>query len=123
MFRWIFAFANACFVIICFSLPSADPCFSVVILWPYVFSCPPMLFSFYFNMSKIYVSSVLLLFFYFQFMFHLRRSSFLQVFGHSPDETAYYRYQFDRQDLTNALIMIQPVLYSYSFNGPPEVLI
>ncbi|CAK8692475.1 protein transport protein Sec23A-like [Clavelina lepadiformis] len=55
-----------------------------------------------------------------QFMFHLRRSSFLQVFGHSPDETAYYRYQFDKQDLTNSLIMIQPVLYSYSFNGPPE---
>lgn len=55
-----------------------------------------------------------------QFMFHLRRSSFLQVFGHSPDETAYYRYQFNRQDLTNSLIMIQAVLYSYSFNGPPE---
>nr|XP_039259214.1 protein transport protein Sec23A-like [Styela clava] len=55
-----------------------------------------------------------------QFMFHLRRSSFLQVFGHSPDETAYHRYQVNRQDLTNSLIMIQPVLYSYSFNGPPE---
>uniref|UniRef100_H2Y1H9 Protein transport protein SEC23 n=1 Tax=Ciona intestinalis TaxID=7719 RepID=H2Y1H9_CIOIN len=55
-----------------------------------------------------------------QFMFHLRRSSFLQVFGHSPDEIAYYRYQFNRQDLTNSLIMMQPVLYSYSFNGPPE---
>uniref|UniRef100_H2ZP45 Protein transport protein SEC23 n=1 Tax=Ciona savignyi TaxID=51511 RepID=H2ZP45_CIOSA len=55
-----------------------------------------------------------------QFMFHLRRSSFLQVFGHSPDEIAYYRYQFNKQDLTNSLIMMQPVLYSYSFNGPPE---
>ena len=54
-------------------------------------------------------------------MFHLRRSGFLQVFGHSPDETAYHRYQINRQDLTNSLIMIQPVLYSYSFNGPPEV--
>ena len=26
-----------------------------------------------------------------QFMFHLRRSQLLQVFGHSPDETAYFR--------------------------------
>uniref|UniRef100_H2ZP47 Protein transport protein SEC23 n=1 Tax=Ciona savignyi TaxID=51511 RepID=H2ZP47_CIOSA len=58
-----------------------------------------------------------------QFMFHLRRSSFLQVFGHSPDEIAYYRYQFNKQDLTNSLIMMQPVLYSYSFNGPPEVVL
>jgi protein transport protein SEC23 len=24
------------------------------------------------------------------------------------------------EDVTNALIMIQPILYSYSFNGPPE---
>ena len=27
-----------------------------------------------------------------QFMFHLRRSQFLQVFNNSPDETSYYRY-------------------------------
>ena len=27
-----------------------------------------------------------------QFMFHLRRSQFLQVFNNSPDETAYYRH-------------------------------
>jgi len=27
-----------------------------------------------------------------QFMFHLRRSQFLQVFNNSPDETTYYRY-------------------------------
>ena len=27
-----------------------------------------------------------------QFMFHLRRSQFLQVFNNSPDETVYYRY-------------------------------
>jgi protein transport protein SEC23 len=29
-----------------------------------------------------------------QFMFHLRRSQFLQVFNNSPDETAFYRYVF-----------------------------
>uniref|UniRef100_A0AAX7UCX5 Protein transport protein SEC23 n=1 Tax=Astatotilapia calliptera TaxID=8154 RepID=A0AAX7UCX5_ASTCA len=54
------------------------------------------------------------------FMFHLRRSPFLQVFNNSPDESSYYRHHFNRQDLTQALIMIQPVLYAYSFNGPPE---
>lgn len=27
-----------------------------------------------------------------QFMFHLRRSQFLQVFNNSPDETSFYRY-------------------------------
>lgn len=27
-----------------------------------------------------------------QFMFHLRRSQFLQVFNNSPDETAFYRF-------------------------------
>ena len=26
----------------------------------------------------------------------------------------------NREDLTQSLIMVQPLLYSYSFNGPPE---
>lgn len=26
----------------------------------------------------------------------------------------------NREDLTQALIMVQPILYSYSFHGPPE---
>jgi len=55
-----------------------------------------------------------------QFMFHLRRSQFLQVFNNSPDETSFYRHMLNREDLTQSLIMIQPLLYSYSFNGPPE---
>ncbi len=55
-------------------------------------------------------------------MFHLRRSPFLQVFNNSPDESSYYRHHFVRQDLTQSLIMIQPILYSYSFYGPPEVI-
>ena len=25
------------------------------------------------------------------------------------------------EDLTQCLVMIQPILYAYSFNGPPEV--
>jgi protein transport protein SEC23 len=54
-----------------------------------------------------------------QFMFHLRRSHFLQVFNNSPDETAFYRYMLNRESVTNSLIMIQPTLESYSFEGPP----
>ena len=82
-------------------------------------------------------------------MFHLRRSQFLQVFNNSPDESAYYRSDFgslllvgmvvnhhppcacvrdccyrdklNREDVTQSLVMIQPILYAYSFSGPPEV--
>ena len=69
-----------------------------------------------------------------QFMFHLRRSQFLQVkqmktalktypsifqflkasfqvFNNSPDETVFYRGCLNREDLTQALIMVQPILY------------
>ena len=31
------------------------------------------------------------------------------------------RHILNREDVTNSLIMIQPILYSYSFHGPPEV--
>ena len=54
-------------------------------------------------------------------MFHLRRSPFLQVFNNSPDETSYYRNKLNKEDVTQSLVMIQPILYAYSFNGPPEV--
>lgn len=55
-----------------------------------------------------------------QFMFHLRRSQFLQVFNNSPDETAFYRHCLNREDLTNSLIMIQPTLISFTFDQEPE---
>lgn len=54
-----------------------------------------------------------------QFMFHLRRSQFLQVFNNSPDETAFYRAVVSGEDVTNSLIMIQPTLTSYGFNSEP----
>lgn len=53
-----------------------------------------------------------------QFMFHLRRSQFLQVFNNSPDETAFYRSVVNREDVTNSLIMIQPTLTSYGMTAP-----
>ncbi|CAG8478725.1 3005_t:CDS:10 [Funneliformis mosseae] len=55
-----------------------------------------------------------------QFMFHLRRSQFLQVFNNSPDETAFYRHVLNREDVNNSLIMIQPTLMSYGFDQPPQ---
>ncbi|KAL6063063.1 GTPase-activating protein S23, variant 2 [Balamuthia mandrillaris] len=55
-----------------------------------------------------------------QFMFHLRRSHFLQVFNYSPDETTFFRFMLNRENVTNSLTMIQPTLEEYSFNGPPR---
>jgi len=55
-----------------------------------------------------------------QFTFNLRRSQFVQVFNNSPDETAYFRMVLNRENVLNSLVMIQPTLMSYSFNGPPE---
>ncbi|KAF9693604.1 GTPase-activating protein S23 [Ascochyta clinopodiicola] len=60
-----------------------------------------------------------------QFMFHLRRSQFLQVFNNSPDETAFYRHVLNHEDVSNSLIMIQPTLDSYGFDhegGQPVLL-
>jgi protein transport protein SEC23 len=84
-----------------------------------------------------------------QFMFNLRRSQFvqvvcslffiklcvkdesfiypnidylrlLQVFNNSPDETAYFRMMLDRENVTNAVVMIQPSLISYSIESGAE---
>jgi protein transport protein SEC23 len=55
-----------------------------------------------------------------QFMFHLRRSKFLQSFNSSPDEQAVYRHILCRENVSNSLIMLQPSLLSYSFHGPPQ---
>ncbi|KAI5287493.1 GTPase-activating protein S23 [Ascosphaera aggregata] len=56
-----------------------------------------------------------------QFMFHLRRSQFLQVFNNSPDETAFYRHVLNHEDVGNSLIMIQPTLDSYSLEQEGSV--
>ncbi|GIX63798.1 protein transport protein SEC23, putative [Babesia caballi] len=53
-----------------------------------------------------------------QFMYHLRRSHFLQTFNASPDETAFYRTVFMRENVINSLLMMQPALLEYSFENP-----
>ncbi|CCH59325.1 hypothetical protein TBLA_0B04910 [Henningerozyma blattae CBS 6284] len=55
-----------------------------------------------------------------QFAYYLRRSQFLSVFNNSPDETAFYRHIFTREDTTNSLIMIQPTLTSFSMEDEPQ---
>src|SRR3569833_2979732 len=60
-----------------------------------------------------------------QFMFHLRRSQFLQVFNNSPDETAFYRHVLNHEDVSNSLLMLHSILYLYTFDqegGQPVLL-
>ncbi|KAJ4455415.1 putative Protein transport protein Sec23A [Paratrimastix pyriformis] len=54
-----------------------------------------------------------------QFMFYLRRSRFLRLFNHTPDETAYFRTVLNRETVLNMLTMIQPSLLTYQFGQPP----
>jgi protein transport protein SEC23 len=56
--------------------------------------------------------------FYPGFMFHLRRSQFLQTFNSSPDESAFYRMICLKENCVNTVVMIQPTLTSYTTNGP-----
>ncbi|CAD6245492.1 unnamed protein product [Miscanthus lutarioriparius] len=55
-----------------------------------------------------------------QFMFNLRRSQFVQVSNNSPDETAYFTMMLNTENVSNAVVMIQPSLISYSFQSGPE---
>lgn len=60
-----------------------------------------------------------------QFLFNFRRSQFIQVFGNSPDETAYCRMLLNRETVPEGMLMLQPTLYAYSFNlaAPEPVLL
>lgn len=55
-----------------------------------------------------------------QFVFNLRRSSFVAAFNSSPDETAFVRTLLQRASTAAALTMMQPSLMSYSFGGAAE---
>jgi len=58
-----------------------------------------------------------------QFIFHLRRSQFIQVFNNSPDETSFYRHMLFMEDCLNSLVMIQPTLLAYSFSEPTHAVL
>ena len=51
------------------------------------------------------------------FMFHLRRSQFVQVFGNSPDETAFARLMLMKESTQHCMLMIQPQLDSYNIDS------
>ncbi|GAV28213.1 hypothetical protein PMKS-001683 [Pichia membranifaciens] len=55
-----------------------------------------------------------------QFIYHLRRSNFIQIFNSSPDETSFYRHCFLTEDCLNTLIMIQPTLTAYELEKDSE---
>ncbi|KAL0219056.1 hypothetical protein P9112_004709 [Eukaryota sp. TZLM1-RC] len=52
-----------------------------------------------------------------QFLFHLRRSSFVRPINVSPDETAFHHFLIEKESVTNCLIMIQPTLTAYSLEN------
>lgn len=54
-----------------------------------------------------------------QFIYYLRRSQFIDVFNCTPDETAFFRLLLNREGVVRSLIMVQPTLFQYSFDGPP----
>ena len=53
-----------------------------------------------------------------QFMFYLRRSSFIQSFNESPDESTYYKFLLLSESVQNCTIMIQPLLFEYTAENP-----
>ena len=56
-----------------------------------------------------------------QFIFYLRRSSFIQSFNESPDESTYYKYLLLGENVENCIIMIQPMLFEYTADNPTKV--
>ena len=56
-----------------------------------------------------------------QFIFYLRRSSFIQSFNESPDESTYYKYLLLGESVENCIIMIQPLLFEYTAENPSKV--
>ena len=47
-------------------------------------------------------------------------ATLLQVFNNTPDETGFYRMTLEREGVAGSLLMIQPTLFSFSFDGPPQ---
>lgn len=49
-----------------------------------------------------------------QFIYHLRRSAFINPFGSPPDQSIYVKTCMMRESIPNCMVMIQPALLSYS---------
>lgn len=55
-----------------------------------------------------------------QFVYHLRRSPFINVFNNSPDESSFIRHIFMHEEMNSSLIMIQPTLISFDVNASDQ---
>ncbi|KAJ3450039.1 protein transport protein sec23 [Anaeramoeba flamelloides] len=51
------------------------------------------------------------------YMYHLRRSPFLDKFGKSPDQSTFLKLNLLRQNISNSMKMIIPLFQSYSLNN------
>lgn len=58
-----------------------------------------------------------------QFMYHFRRSPFMNTFNSSPDYTASLRHSLLLEDVTSSLFMIQPTLMQYTLDAQPHAVI
>jgi protein transport protein SEC23 len=57
-----------------------------------------------------------------QLVYYLRRSKIIQTFNNSPDQTAYYRMNFNCQTISNSLLMFQPKLKAFSLGNSPKLV-
>jgi len=48
-----------------------------------------------------------------QFIYHLRRSTFISPFGYPPDQAIYVKTCLMRESIANCMVMIQPALIRY----------
>lgn len=55
-----------------------------------------------------------------QFMYHLRRSGFINPFGSPPDQSIYMKTCLNRESLPNCMVMIQSALFKYSTEAVDE---
>lgn len=49
-----------------------------------------------------------------QFIYHLRRSTFINPFGYPPDQAIYVKTCLMRESIPNCMVMIQPALIRYT---------
>lgn len=52
-----------------------------------------------------------------EYIFHLRRSAFVDVFNNTPDETVFYRLLLFRETCASCMLMLQPQLWCYPVDG------
>lgn len=57
------------------------------------------------------------------FLYYLRRSQFVRVFGYSPDESAYFRHWLCRSCVVDSMTMIQPTLTEYDADGGKKLVL